>query len=338
VLGNNIDFVGPCNVSITQGNATVIIDGCSIRDEIDRQFQVVYAQFLVALQKIAQLKASIAYIEAQIAYVEQVIADINLRGLKTINGVGPGVGGAFTVASADGFLGISAGPASNEISITNQALLTMNDLPSDPANYSTFYVLPGSGIGVINDDDAGTVTIKNLAAAVPCQIQLIALSASSFVSDGLSGLPNVNMQFFDSNFDPAATTATPPGCAGDTTQYFRRYGAADPFVYLVNTVCKPPGRWILSVSMQGTVLPQGPQNYLSLVFGLGSAGTSPSQLTLGSVNVIDQGSGDQIGVFLGSQYTMTDEMPWCYNVTWTTGAPTATSSNILSSWTFTRIN
>jgi hypothetical protein len=130
-LGNNIDFVGHCNATFVPGNATVIIDGCTIRDEIDRQFQVVYAQFLAALAKIAQLKASIAYIELQIDFIEQIIANVTQHGLMTINGVGPGVGGSFGLASADIFLGVTPGAASNELSISNQALLTMNGLRSD---------------------------------------------------------------------------------------------------------------------------------------------------------------------------------------------------------------
>jgi hypothetical protein len=143
-LANNIDFVGHCNATFVQGNNTVIIDGCSIRDEIDRQFQVVYAQFLVALGKIATLKASIAYIELKIAYTEQVIANVTQNGLMSINDVLPGVGGTFGVAAADAFLAVSNGPASNEIQVTNQAILTMNNgIPSD-AN-SDFQISAGAG-------------------------------------------------------------------------------------------------------------------------------------------------------------------------------------------------
>jgi hypothetical protein len=337
-LGNNIDFVGPCNVSITQGNGTVIIDGCSIRDEIDRQFQMVYAQFLAALQKIAQLKASIAYIEAQIIYIEQVIADVMARGLMTINGVGPGPGGAFTVSSADAYLNITTGPASNEILITNEALINMNNVSSDASNSSTFYVRPGGGVGIVNNDDDGTVTISNLAAAIPCQIRQRAFSRTSTVSNGFVGFFPVNFQFFDTNFDPALTVATPPGCAGDTTQYFKRIAVADPDVYLVNTVCKPPGRWILQVSFQGSIRPYGVRNYLSVVWGLGSAGDVPPKYTIGGVNRLFQGSGDVLGVFLGSQYTITSEAPWCYNVTWITGTDLVANADMQSTWIMTRIN
>ena len=336
-LGNNIDFVGPCNASFIQGNNTVIINGCSVRDEIDRQFQVVYAQFLAALAKIASLRASIAYINTQIAYVEAIIANVTQNGLKTINGVGPGVGGAFGLVSPDAFLNVTSGPASNEIRLANQAILTMNNgLTSNPAT-SDFQITAGSGIGVVNDDPAGTVTINNLGVAPLCEITQTAISITgNTVTDGLSGLPLLGYQFFDANFNSAATVSVPAGCAGDTSQLFQRRGVADPFVAVVNTICKPAGRWILQFNMQGTVTTYGANTFFSLAWGLGSVGNVLSSYTLASVNLIT-GPGNIIPTHFTAQYTITDETPWCYNVTWITGQTTVAAAT-LNKWVFTRIN
>jgi hypothetical protein len=337
-LANNINFVGPCNASFIAGNNTVIINGCLLRDEIDRQFQVVYAQFLVALGKIASLKASIALINVQITYVESIIANVTQHGLMTINGLGPGVGGTFALASADAFLAVTTGPASNEIRVANQAILTMNNgITSDPAT-SDFQIIGGAGIGIVNDDAAGTVTINNLGAAPLCQITQTAMSINgNTVVDGISTAPFLTYQNFDANFNSANTISVPAGCAGDTSQMFLRRGIADPYVSVVNTVCKPQGRWLLEVFMQGQVAVYGGATYLSLTFGLGSTGNVLPTYTLASVNLLTSGGGYPVPLLFSSQYTITDETAVCYNVTWISGQ-TVVAASTLTQWVFTRIN
>jgi hypothetical protein len=337
-LGNNINFVGPCNASFIPGNNTVIIDGCQLRDEIDRQFQVVYAQFLAALAKIAALKASIAYINTQVTYIETIIANITQNGLMTINGVGPGVGGAFTLASADGFLGVTTGPASNENRVANQAIVTMNNaLTSDPAT-SDFQIIGGTGIGVVNDDAAGTVTINNLGAAPLCEITQTALSINgNLVVSGLAAVPILNYQYFDANFNSASTTSIPPNCVPNITQMFTRRGIADPFVSVINTFCKPEGRWLLQVHLRGQITYLSGASFLSLAFGLGSIGNNLPPYTLASMNLLTAGAGYTVPVLFTSQYTITNEAAACYEVVWIC-SHVVQAQAILNKWVLTRIN
>lgn len=350
-VDNNVDFVGICNSSAygIPGNATVVIDACGIQALIEAEFQIVWQQFQVALSKIAMLQGNITIINAEVLQTQNIIGNLTSRALFYLNGRTP-IQGRINVTSNDpetSRIEITPGPAGNELTMTNTGLLTINNLSSAPVT-SDFVLYGVEGLAV-ETTAPDTVTFQNTLNSARCQIATTALSVITGPLPGVVASQPLAQQLFDVNFamNTSATVSTPPGCYVNASTTFRRFGIADPFVRIVNQVCKPEGRWILSfeamillaTSGGETPLGQPTMNYLSLNFGLGSEGFIYPTYPLG---MWDQAvfSDYIVGVAstVSSRTTITSTPRACYNVTFVT--PNVQSLNFitfLSGWTFTQI-
>jgi hypothetical protein len=352
---NNVDFVGICNSSAYgAGNATVVIDACGIQALIEQQFQVIWQQFQVALGKIAMIQGNITIINGEILQTQNILGNLTSRALFYLNGRSP-IQGRINVTSADNNpetsrIVITPGPgAGNELTMTNTGLLTINNLSSAPVTGN--FVL-GATDGLAVDTTApDTVTFRNTLNSARCQISTTALSV---LPGPLSGAAPTNpflQQLLDVNFGgPGSIVSTPSNCNVNASTTFRRFGVADPFVRIVNQVCKPEGRWILSfqalislstVGGETPLVPPGlpTQNYLSLNIALGSEGFAYPAYPMGSwLQSVFSSFFVGASSTMSSTTTITSIPRACYNVTFVTpNIQDLLFVNILTAWTFTEI-
>lgn len=327
-LLNNIQLVGLCNASVSPGLApsTVVIDACGIQANIDQQFQAIFAQFQVALAKIAILQANITYMNTTITLIENIIAEVQSKGLFTVNYRLPNATtGTIELLAEDIYLNITG------THITNEGIRSINGIAKNNITLAA-----GSGIGITNDAPSGTITVSNLNAAPTCQIQTVVMNLNSTII--INGGTGRNQ--FDANFQPGDITTMPPGCYANASMTFRRIGYAFPFILIVNTVCKPPGRWVLNFEAYMHTINAGVfYVFTNMDIGL-STNTNPNSYTLlywGLIQLaVDFGN---VGVFTSS-YTFLNTAAECFNVTVavdnTPQLQFFTSS--LTKWTFTQID
>lgn len=327
-LLNNIQLVGLCNASVSPGLApsTVVIDACGIQANIDQQFQAIFAQFQVALAKIAILQANITYMNTTITLIENIIAEVQSKGLFTVNYRLPNATtGTIELLAEDIYLNITG------THITNEGIRSINGIAKNNITLAA-----GSGIGITNDAPSGTITVSNLNAAPTCQVQIQAFTANQ------QSLPNQASGFFDANFQPGGITTTPPGCYANASVTFRRIGYAFPTSFIVNTVCKPEGRWILQFeSFMVVFAPTSTlSTFMNLMIYLTQSNVPLSIVPVFFWNMIMYQPSGFIGTSFQNIYTFPDTPAQCYNVTWYVRNPGSTiiSANVLTTWTFTQID
>lgn len=330
-LLNNIEFVGLCNASAygVPSNNSVVIDACGIQASVEQQFQAVYAQFLVALEKIAILQANITYMNTTITLIENIIAEVQSKGLFTVNYRLPNATtGAIELLAEDIYLNITS------THITNEGLRSIDGIAKNNITLAA-----GSGIGITNDAPGGTITVSNLNAAPTCQIQAIVMNFNASGSYGVSG--GLFRSQLDVNFQPGDITTTPPGCYANASMTFRRIGTAFPFVQIFNTVCKPPGRWIFRFEIFSAVWAfTNTFAFVNMDIGLGGDLAPFIPIPIAFWNVIMWAPAVWVPSNFQSTYTFSDPAPVCYNVTIEMNNADALfiQDVILSKWTFTQID
>lgn len=327
-LMNNIEFVGLCNASAygVPSNNSVVIDACGIQANIDQQFQAIFAQFQVALAKIAILQANITYMNTTITLIENIIAEVQSKGLFTVNYRLPNATtGTIELLAEDIYLNITG------THITNEGIRSINGIAKNNITLAA-----GSGIGITNDAPGGTITVSNLNAAPTCQIQMQSFTANQ------QSLPNEASGFFDANFQPGGITTTPLGCYANASVTFRRIGYAFPTSFIVNTVCKPEGRWILQFeSFMVVFAPTSTlSTFMNLMIYLTQSNVPLSIVPVFFWNMIMYQPSGFIGTNFQNIYTFPDTPAQCYNVTWYVRNPGSTiiNANVLTTWTFTQID
>lgn len=354
-LVNNVNFVGICNSSAygIPGNATVVIDACGIQALIEAQFQIVWQQFQIALGKIAMIQGNITVINGEILQTQNILGNLTSRALFFLNGRSP-IQGRINVTSAGGSaeasrIVITPGPGGNELTMTNTGLLTINNLSSAPVTGN--FVLGATEGLAVDTTVPDTVTFRNTLNTARCQISTTALSV---IPGPISGAAPTNpflQQLFDVNFGgPGSIVSTPSNCNVNASTTFRRFGIADPFVRIVNQVCKPEGRWILSfqamislatVGGETPLIPPGlpTQNYLSLNIAIGSEGFAYPAYPMGEwLQSVFSSFPVGASSTMSSTTTITSIPRACYNVTIVTpNIQQLLFINILSGWTFTEI-
>jgi len=336
---NNVDFVGICNATVTggtPGSAQVNVEACVIQEQIEAGFQAISVGFDEAMDKINELNANLTIINSHITIIQSIIANVSTNGLFTLNGRLPNATDqSIALTSPDAYLIIFG------TTITNNGILTINNVDANSTT-GDFTLEAGLGYTVVNDPDAGTVTITNDAVPALCTIQQNAVSVTSPTILGAAPSPAPPQYYMDVNFNAAATITNPPGCYVNASETFSRIGIVIPSIQAVNRVCKPPGKWILS--MQGelaiTITGSAPGiTYMDLVIGLGTAGPVPTTIPLVTwdMNVIDDGFASSTR--FSTTYVLTDTQEWCYDVTWyVADVPVLALNSFVSTWTFTEIN
>ena len=287
---NNIDFVGVCNASITPNPMSndVFVDACMIQQQIENEFQKIFANFQESLQKIAILNANITFINEQVTIIENIISNITNNGLFTVNNRLPDVSKSISIVGEFPFINVTDGFASNEIVVTNNAVRTINNV--SPLNDSgDFKIVAGNGIGITNIAP-DTIQIDNTISPKKCSIFQTAFNV---ITAGLPGQPIIGEPFqnyMDVGFVNANTVAVPAGCA-PVSGIFTRFGVATPFISIINQVCIPNGKWILQFNADLSTFPQVAtiRDYMALNIGLGSEGPVRSTLPLigMDLNVVD---------------------------------------------------
>jgi hypothetical protein len=335
---NNIDLVGVCNASITpRSPAEVIVDACAIQAQVNERYLELYAQFMIALDKLTILNINITYMNTQITIIESIIANVSSSALFTVNGRLPDVNGTILLTASDGYLNITG------TTIINEGVRTINLINSTRPD-GNFSIVAGLGIGIVNDQDAGTITISNLNSQ-QCSITQEAVSVSSptiLSFDTPSAAPPQIL--LDTNFDSALTTTFPYGC-NNLTSLNAPFSRSFDIVRFTatDTVCKPEGKWLLSFFsfMQITFTPTSPliSANLNLVIGLGSEGFSQTDVPLVTWNIIRPANIPTSSSFLSTSYTFPYVQPWCYNVTWWSPNGVGITLNYFySRWIFTQLN
>ncbi len=139
-------------------------------------------------------------------------------------------------------------------------------------------------------------------------------------------------------------TLTPPGCCAEPV--FKRFAVADPFSHVVNQVCKPAGKWIMTAN-------------LFVVYTAASGGSSGScvnsQMNL-QIGLSPVSGSDAVPVYnfnslasttpcgfvnyatLLGQFTITNTTAACYNVVYYTFASLISPVSITSTWQLIQIN
>jgi hypothetical protein len=352
-VDNNVDFVGLCNSS-AYGNGTgrVVIDACGIQALIEQQFQLVWQNFQIALAKISMLRGNITIINGEILQTQNVIGNLTSRALFYLNRRTPILGRINVTNGGDletSRIEITA-TDTDELTLTNQGLRTINNLSATPVT-GNFVIDGKEGLAAVTIAP-DTVRIDNTFNSARCQISTTALSV---IPGPLAGVPPsgpILQQFFDVNFGgPGSIVTTPSGCYSNSSVVtFRRFGIADPFVRIVNQVCKPPGRWILSfqalisLATVGGVTPALPPgsptvNYLTLNFALGSEGYVFPVYPLGGwYQSVYSAFVVGVSTAMGSTTLITSEPAACYNVTFvTTNVNFLQFISFMSGWTFTQV-
>jgi hypothetical protein len=338
---NNINFTGLCNATATPdpGNNAVLVGACQIQEQIDQEFQVIFVDFQDALQKIAYLNGNITFINAQITVIEGIIANITQKGLFRLNKRLPDGGGTVLV-SGDDRIDVTTGPASNEITLENTGVRTINTMgPFPDTDTGNFIIEATNGLNVTSVPP-GTIRVDNTLSPKKCTIYQTALNV---ITTALPGVPIVGpppQTLMDVGFVDADTVAQPLGCA-NTDGVFRRFAIATPFISIINQVCIPEGKWMLTVNADMITWAFTPAGgaYMSVVIGLGSAGALPSNLPLGGwdVNTLN---GVPTSGKLSYTFTLTVPPPnLCLNVTWSvTNVFSIGPTSIVSRWSLIELN
>jgi hypothetical protein len=334
-LLNNIEFVGVCNASVygQQNITTVFVDACALAQDIDNQFNIINAQFIIAFQQLAWLSGNLTFIEAQITAIENQITFVNQTALKTLNHRLP-IANTLLVAPNDTYIIIQNGPLPNQINVTNNGIQRINNLTSQTLGNINLVGTDGYEVVVT---DSETLTVNNLLAPVKCIIQSNQFNnavSPALVNDGLGLYYNIDMNF------TGVETLTPPGCAAQPV--FKRFAVANPFSHVVNQVCKPAGKWILSVLVLVTYTAGGGScgsEQLSLQIGLGTAGSADDPV----YNFNSLASTTACGIpnnraSLVGQFTITNTTAACYDVVYFTFALIISPVAVSSSWQFIQIN
>lgn len=339
-VANNIDFIGECNVTITPDfiNHAVSVDACSIQILIEQLFQEIFATFQESLQKIAILKADIAMIDAKVMTIEQIIQNITLLGLRTVNGRSPDGAGTINIVEDD-FIDISS-VGTDGILVVNDGVRSINDITSFPygGNQGDYQLVAGNGFDV-TVTAPGTITIDNTLSPKKCSLFQMALNVIDTALPGFAPIGGALQQFMDVGFENANTVAVPAGCRA-TDGVFRRYGIATPNIQIINELCIPEGKWLLSFNADLLTFPfgPGPTTYVSLVIGLGSTGLAVSAEPLATMNHFTRVGAPIVGK-LNSEITLSTGPNFCLNVTWyVANVASIGPTSVLSRWSLTELN
>ena len=338
---NNIDFIGQCNATITADpiNHAVIVDACLIQSLIEQLFQEIFANFQESLQKVAMLQADIAEINAKVTTIEGIIQNITLLALRTVNDRVPDGAGTINIVPENEYIDIGT-VGTDGIVVTNNGVRSINDVTSFPygGNQGDYQVVAGDGVAVTNTAP-GTITIDNTVSPKKCSLFQSTLNV---ITTALPGLPPVGgaiQRYMDVGFDNANTLAVPAGCT-PTDGVFRRYGIATPNIEIINEICIPEGKWILSFNADLLTFPFGAATttYMSLVIGLGSIGTAVSVTPLTTWDLYTR-SGVPVEGKLNSEFTLVAGPNFCLNVTWyAANVINVGPTTVMTRWSLTELN
>ncbi len=331
-VDNNINFEGVCNATVTgQTPSQVVVGACAVYDAINARFNLIYNEFQYALQTLSIIQQNITYMNNLIVSIETIISDVQANALFRVNERFPNENGTIVLSAEDQYINVTG------TTIGNNGLLTINNIASESGT-SNFRIEAGSGISITNNPSTGEVTVGNLAVISPCQIRQTAL-ATNIVMTGLVPSNPSFQTVLSANFDSNATTTIPSGCYANASSLFITTIEVFPTFKVTSTVCKPEGRWIMSVDIVFVGVVSVGGQYLSMTIGLGSEGYVQSEYLLASWNQMVLSGGPTYGTYTYSEFTLTNEDAWCYNVTWyMANVLSFTNTAILSDWRFTRIN
>jgi hypothetical protein len=336
-INNNIELIGFCNASVTGRNPNeVVVDACAIQAQINARYLEIYAEFAIAIEKLAILNANITFINNQIIIIESIIANVSSSALFTVNNRLPDVNGTILLTSTDSNLNITG------TTITNEGVRTINFI-NGTLSTKNFRILEGLAIEVVNNPTAGTITINNVNSK-QCSItqEAVSLASAPIISfTPPSGAPPNFL--LDTYFNPAFTVTFPFGCNNQSSGNFPVFsrGFDTTRILWYNTICKPIGKWILSFLAFSTVSVSY-SNFpnLNLNFGLGQEGLSQIDVPLSTWAIIlTQNFIPTSSTFLTATYAFPFEPSACFNVTWSTyNGVLVDLDYFYSRWIFTQLN